>query len=102
VEGRNAKKRTQSIKAEFEAIVRPNPIFLLGFRPKLFIYKIAGTQKAKRISLLVKPKWEAPVYYSKVDLEYNKLVLQIIRKQWLFQHQTRLIPHVWQKAETTP
>jgi hypothetical protein len=30
VEGRNAKKRTQSIKAEFEAIVRPNPTLLFG------------------------------------------------------------------------
>jgi hypothetical protein len=57
------------LKAEFEAIVRPKPnSSFLGFRPKLFIYKIAGTQK-KRISLLVKTKvGEAPVYYSKVDL----------------------------------
>jgi hypothetical protein len=62
----------------FEAIVRPKPnSSFLGFRPKLFIYKIAGTpKKAKGFRYWLKPKWEAPVYYSKVDLEYNKLVLQ--------------------------
>jgi hypothetical protein len=71
-------KKGNALKAAFEAIVRPKPnSSFLGFRPKLFIYKIAGTQKNKRISLLVKTKvGEAPVYYSKVDLEYNKLVLQ--------------------------
>jgi hypothetical protein len=52
--GCNAKKSTKE-KAEFEAIVRPNlTLFLFGFRPKLFIYKMPVLQKSKRISLLVK------------------------------------------------
>jgi hypothetical protein len=39
------KKERKALKA-FEAIVRPKPnLSFLGFRPKLFIYKIAGTPK---------------------------------------------------------
>jgi outer membrane protein assembly factor BamA len=73
------KKERKALKAQFEAIVRPksNSSFL-GFRPKLFIYKIAGSpKKQKGFRYWLKNKvGEAPVYYSKVDLEYNKLVLQ--------------------------
>jgi hypothetical protein len=73
VEGNKGQKGT---KAAFEAIVRPKPnSSFLGFRPKLFI-KLLVLQKAKGFRYWLKPKWEAPVYYSKVDLEYNKLVLQ--------------------------
>jgi hypothetical protein len=57
------KKERKALKAEFEAIVRPKPnSSFLGFRPKLFIYKIAGTQKSKRISLLVKTKVEKHLF----------------------------------------
>jgi hypothetical protein len=49
VEGNNAKKERKALKAEFEAIVRPKPnSSFLGFRPKLFIYKIAGTPKKQK------------------------------------------------------
>jgi hypothetical protein len=75
VEATTQKKERKALKAEFEAIVRPN-LVLSGFRPKLFIYKIAGTKKAKGFRYWLKKSGEAPVYYSKVDLEYNKLVLQ--------------------------
>jgi outer membrane protein assembly factor BamA len=80
VEGEaNQKKVRKALKAEFEAIVRPKPnSSFLGVRPKLFIYNIVGTpkkQKGWRYWLKTKVG-EAPVYYSKVDLEYNKLVLQ--------------------------
>lgn len=73
------KKERKALKAEFEAIVRPKPnASFLGLRPKLFIYKLAGNpKKQKGFRYWLKNKvGEAPVYYSKVDLEYNKLVLQ--------------------------
>jgi outer membrane protein assembly factor BamA len=73
------KKERKALKTQFEAIVRPKPnSSFLGFRPKLFIYKIAGTpKKQKGFRYWLKTKvGEAPVYFSKVDLEYNKLVLQ--------------------------
>jgi hypothetical protein len=42
-------RQKRNLKAEFEAIVRPKPnSSFLGFRPKLFIYKIAGTPKKAR------------------------------------------------------
>ncbi|NGY37177.1 BamA/TamA family outer membrane protein [Flavobacterium sp. XN-5] len=80
VEGNTTpKKERKALKAEFEAIVRPKPnASILGLRPKLFIYKLAGNpKKQKGFRYWLKNKvGEAPVYYSKVDLEYNKLVLQ--------------------------
>jgi outer membrane protein insertion porin family len=80
VEGNETpKKERKALKTAFEAIVRPKPnSSFLGFRPKLFIYKIAGTpKKQKGFRYWLKTKvGEAPVYYSKVDLAYNKLVLQ--------------------------
>jgi hypothetical protein len=46
VEGNETKRNKE---AEFEAIVRPKPnSSFLGFRPKLFIYKIAGTPKKQK------------------------------------------------------
>jgi outer membrane protein assembly factor BamA len=73
------KKERKALKTELEAIVRPkaNGSFL-GLRPKLFIYNLAGTpKKQKGFRYWLKTKvGEAPVYFSKVDLEYNKLVLQ--------------------------
>jgi hypothetical protein len=60
-----ATKRQKERKAlaELKLLSDQNQWILLGFRPKLFIYKLAGTPKQKRISLLVKNKvGEAPVY----------------------------------------
>jgi hypothetical protein len=50
--------------------------------------------KKAKVSLLVKTKvGEAPVYYSKVDLEYNKLVLQNAENDGYFNNRARLTRH---------
>jgi outer membrane protein insertion porin family len=73
------KKERKALEAALQDIVRPKPnSSFLGFRPKLVIYKLAGTpKKEKGIRYWLKNKvGEAPVFYSKVDLQYNKSVLQ--------------------------
>jgi outer membrane protein insertion porin family len=73
------KKQRKALEAALQDIVRPKPnSSFLGFRPKLVIYKLAGTpKKEKGIRYWLKNKvGEAPVFYSKVDLQYNKSVLQ--------------------------
>jgi hypothetical protein len=71
---------------------------LLGFRPKLFIYKLAGTPKQKGFRYWLKIKLEKRLYYSKVDLEYNKLVLQNnVENNGYFNSDQQLIPHVTAK-----
>jgi hypothetical protein len=63
VEGKQRQKKEQSLESKFEAIVRPKPnSSFLGFRPKLFIYKIAGTQKKQKIRYWLKPKWEKHLF----------------------------------------
>ena len=60
-------------------MVRPKPnSTILGLRPKLYVYNLAGTpKKEKGFRHWLKTKvGEAPVLYSQVDLEYNKNVLQ--------------------------
>ena len=60
-------------------MVRPKPnSTILGLRPKLFVYNLAGTpKKEKGLRYWLKTKvGEAPVLYSQVDLVYNKSVLQ--------------------------
>jgi outer membrane protein insertion porin family len=80
VEGNETpKKERKALKADLQELVRPKPnSSFLGFRPKLVIYKLAGTpKKQKGFRYWLKTKvGEAAVYYSKVDLEYNKKVLQ--------------------------
>ncbi|WP_367769435.1 BamA/TamA family outer membrane protein [Flavobacterium sp. WC2421] len=74
-----AKKERKALKSELELLVRPKPnSSFLGMRPKLFFYNLAGQpKKEKGIRYWIKTKLgEAPVLYSKVDLEYNKSVLQ--------------------------
>ncbi|MNX24110.1 Outer membrane protein assembly factor BamA [compost metagenome] len=74
-----SKKEKLELKSELNKLVRPKPNSdILGLRPKLFIYNIAGTpKKEKGIRHWLKTKvGEAPVLYSQVDLEYNKSVLQ--------------------------
>jgi outer membrane protein insertion porin family len=73
------KKERKALKTALQKIVRPEPnSSFLGFRPKLVIYKLAGTpKKQKGFRYWLKTKvGEAPVYYSKVALQYNKSVLQ--------------------------
>ncbi len=80
VEGKEAtSKQKKELKNQLKELVRPKPnATILGLRPKLYIYNIAGTpKKDKGFRHWLKNKvGEAPVYFSKVDLEYNKSMLQ--------------------------
>ncbi|MFE3870564.1 BamA/TamA family outer membrane protein [Flavobacterium sp. ZS1P70] len=72
-------KEKKALKTALEDILRPKPnSSILGLRPKLYIYNLAGTpKKEKGWRYWLKTKvGEAPVLYSKVDLEYSKSVLQ--------------------------
>lgn len=74
-----SKKERKALKSELELLTRPKPnSSFLGMRPKLFFYNLAGKpKKEKGFRYWVKTKLgEPPVLYSKVDLEYNKSVLQ--------------------------
>lgn len=80
VEGKETpKSERKELKSALEELTRPKPnSSFLGFRPKLFFYNLAGTpKKEKGFRYWLKTKvGEPPVLYSKVDLEYNKSVLQ--------------------------
>ncbi|WP_035671541.1 BamA/TamA family outer membrane protein [Flavobacterium sp. 83] len=80
VEGNEiSKKEKKALKTALKDILRPKPnSTILGLRPKLYIYNIAGTpKKEKGFRYWLKTKvGEPPVLYSKVDLEYSKSVLQ--------------------------
>ena len=80
VEGKQtSKKENKTLKNQLEEIVRPKPnSSFLGLKPKLYIYNLAGTpKKEKGWRYWLKTKvGEPPVFYSQVDLEYNKSVLQ--------------------------
>ncbi|MFV8336937.1 BamA/TamA family outer membrane protein [Flavobacterium sp. RSP29] len=80
VEGKEtSKKEKKALKTALKEVVRPKPnSTILGLRPKLYIYNLAGTPKKEkgwRYWLRTKVG-EAPVLYNQVDLEYNKSVLQ--------------------------
>ena len=80
VEGKQtSKKENKALKNQLQEIVRPKPnSSILGLKPKLYIYNLAGTpKKEKGWRYWLKNKvGEPPVLYSTVDLEYNKSVLQ--------------------------
>ena len=80
IEGKETtSKEKKVLKEQLKELLRPKPnATILGLRPKLYIYNIAGTpKKEKGFRHWLKNKvGEAPVYYSKVDLEYTKSVLQ--------------------------
>jgi outer membrane protein assembly factor BamA len=80
VEGKEiSNKEKKALKTALKNILRPKPnSTILGLRPKLYIYNIAGTpKKEKGWRHLLKTKvGEPPVLYSQVDLEYSKSVLQ--------------------------
>ncbi len=72
-------KEKKALKTAMKELRRPIPnSSILGLRPKLFIYNLAGTpKKEKGIRHWLKTKvGEAPVLFSQVDLEYSKSVLQ--------------------------
>nr|WP_294898056.1 BamA/TamA family outer membrane protein [uncultured Pedobacter sp.] len=79
VEGDSIKKSEKSIlKDELESILRPLPnSSILGLRPKLWIYNITKTNKTKGIKHFLNTKFgQAPVYFSKVDLDYNVKLIE--------------------------
>lgn len=73
------KKDRKALETELEGLLRPKPNkSLLGLRPKLWFYNIAGTpKKQKGFRYWLKNKvGEEPVLFSKVDLDYNASVLR--------------------------
>ena len=73
------KKEQKALKAAMKKLLRPKPNSkFLGLRPRLFVHNIVRTpKKEKGIGHWLKFKLgEPPVFFSKVDLEYSKSVLQ--------------------------
>jgi outer membrane protein assembly factor BamA len=73
------KKERKALEKELEGLLRPKPNKqILGLRPKLWIYNIAGEpKKEKGIRYWLRNKvGEEPVLFSKVDLDYNASVLR--------------------------
>ena len=74
-----SRKERKNLESELQKLIRPIPNNkILGLRPKLLIYNWAGTvNKEKGFWYWLKFKvGEPPVLFSKVDLNYNKSVLQ--------------------------
>lgn len=73
------KKDRKALENEAEDLLVPKPNKkILGLRPKLWIYNLAGQpKKAKGIGYWLRTKvGEAPVLFSKVDLDYNASILR--------------------------
>ncbi|OXG02260.1 outer membrane protein assembly factor BamA [Flavobacterium araucananum] len=73
------KKDRKALEKELEDLLRPKPNKqILGLRPKLWIYNLAGEPKKKKgIRYWLRNKvGEPPVLFSKVDLDYNASVLR--------------------------
>jgi len=73
------KKERKELEKTLEDLLRPKPNQqILGLRPKLWFYNIAGTpKKEKGFRHWLKYKvGEEPVLFSKVDLDYNAAVLR--------------------------
>ena len=74
-----SRKQRKALEKELEPLLRPKPNSkILGLRPKLWIYNIAGEPKKDRgIRYWLRNKvGEPPVLFSQVDLDYNADVLQ--------------------------
>ncbi len=73
------RKARKALETELENLLRPKPNKqILGLRPKLYIYNLAGKpKKEKGIRHWLRTKvGEPPVLFSQVDLEYNASVLR--------------------------
>jgi outer membrane protein assembly factor BamA len=73
------KKDRKALEAEMKDLLRPKPNKqILGLRPKLWIYNIAGEPKKEKgfRNWLRDKVGEEPVLFSKVDLDYNASVLR--------------------------
>jgi outer membrane protein assembly factor BamA len=71
--GDSVTKQEKSIlEPELKSVLRPRPnSTFLGLRPKLWIYNITKTDKKKGLKHFLSKYGQAPVYFSKVDLDYN-------------------------------
>ncbi len=73
------RKERKSLEKQLTGMLRPKPNSkILGLRPKLYIYNLAGEpKKEKGIRNWLRTKvGEPPVFFSQVDLDYNADVLQ--------------------------
>src|SRR5688572_14472308 len=74
-----SRQQRKRLEGEFKGMLRPRPnTKILGLRPKLWFYNIAGNPKKERgLKHWLKRKvGEPPVLFSQVDLQYNEDVLQ--------------------------
>src|SRR5690606_22684955 len=77
--GEESKKTRKGIKAELDGLIRPKPNkSILGMRPSIFFYNIFPVvEKDSGFKYWVKYRLgKEPVLMSKVDLEYNRKVIQ--------------------------
>lgn len=77
--GKESKKTRKSIEAELDGLIRPKPNkSILGMRPSIFFYNIfPEVKKDSGFKHWVKYRLgKEPVLMSKVDLEYNRKVIQ--------------------------
>jgi outer membrane protein insertion porin family len=73
------RKERKALEEQLKTLLRPKPNKqILGLRPKLWFYNIAGEPKNdKGIRYWLRTKvGEAPVLFSKVDLDYNAAILR--------------------------
>lgn len=74
-----SRKQRRELRSSLNEIIRPKPNKkILGLRVRLYLYNIAGeVKKEKGFRYWLKNKvGEPPVLFSKVDLEYNKSIIQ--------------------------
>lgn len=85
-------KSTAYFEENLEGLVRPRPnSSILGLRPKLWFYNIAGEpKKDKGFKYWLKNKMgEPPVLFSQVDMDYNtKLIQNYIENKGFFNAKT--------------
>jgi len=77
--GKEPKRTRKAIKAQLDALIRPKPNkSILGMRPSIIFYNIfPEVKKDSGFKYWVKYKLgKEPVLMSKVDLEYNRKVIQ--------------------------
>lgn len=77
--GEETKKTRKEIKSQLKTLIRPIPNkSILAMRPGIFFYNLVGeVKKDKGFKHWIKYKLgKEPVLMSKVDLEYNKKVIQ--------------------------
>ena len=73
----SAKSQKAVLKEELQAIVLPKPnMTILGLRPKLWFYNIAGKPTGKGLRYIIRNKLgEPPVYASMVNFEKNSSIM---------------------------